>query len=81
MKTFLTTCHEEKHCIWSNFRYYTRRCIFASCKLFTGTRSVQDLIIKMGQLCKNPFRIKHMKRRLLDHYGENVIFTAKHSYS
>ena len=21
MKTFLTTCHEEKHCIWSNFRY------------------------------------------------------------
>ena len=29
----------------------------------------------MGQLCENPFSLKHMKRRLLDYFGKRVIIT------
>ena len=37
--------------------------------------TIQDLVLKMGQLCENPFSLKHMKRRLLDYFGERVIIT------
>ena len=30
-----------------------------------------DLITQMDQLCENPFSYKHMKRRLLDYFGES----------
>ena len=33
--------------------------------------TIHDLITKMGQLCENPFSFKHMKRRLLDYFGES----------
>ena len=29
----------------------------------------------MDQLCESPFCFKHMKRRLLDYFGERVIIT------
>ena len=28
--------------------------------------TIEDLVLKMDQLCENPFNLKHMKRRLLD---------------
>ena len=37
--------------------------------------TIQDLVLKMGLLCVNPFSLKHMKRRLLDYFGEKVIIT------
>ena len=36
---------------------------------------IQDSITKKGQLCKNPFSFRHMKRRSLDYFGERVIVT------
>ena len=37
--------------------------------------TIQDLITKMDQLCESPFSFKHVKRRLLDYFGESVIIT------
>ena len=37
--------------------------------------TIQDLVLEMDQLCENPFSLKHMKRRLLDYFGERVIIT------
>ena len=33
--------------------------------------TIHDLITQMDQLCENPFSFKHMKRRLLDYFGES----------
>ena len=36
--------------------------------------TIHDLITKMGQLCKNLFSFKPMKRWLLDYVGESYIY-------
>ena len=47
--------------------------------------TIYDLITIMDQLCENPFSFKHMKRRLLDYFGESYNYwnegEAKHNHS